>query len=71
MEGIFASLNGFTQFSTLLISLIALLFHIRWSRRATALGPTILTTLGRARDGQLLVGHMVPAALSHPLQTRV
>jgi uncharacterized protein YukE len=26
--------------------LIGLLFHIRWSRRATALGPTILTTLG-------------------------
>jgi len=36
----------FTQFSTVLISSIALLFHIRWSRRATALGPTILTTLG-------------------------
>jgi len=35
-----------TQFSTVLISSIALLFHIRWSRRATALGPTILTTLG-------------------------
>jgi hypothetical protein len=46
MERIFESLNGFTQFSTVLISLIALLFHIRWSRRASALGPTILTTLG-------------------------
>lgn len=46
MERIFESLNGFTQFSTVLISSIALLFHIRWSRRATALGPTILTTLG-------------------------
>jgi len=46
MERIFESLNGFTQFSTVLISVIALLFHIRWSRRATALGPTILTTLG-------------------------
>jgi hypothetical protein len=46
MERIFESLNGFTQFSTVLISLIALAFHLRWSRRATALGPTILTTLG-------------------------
>ncbi len=46
MERIWEGLNGFTQFSTILISSIALLFHIRWSRRATALGPTILTTLG-------------------------
>lgn len=46
MERIWESLNGFTQFSALLISFVALLFHIRWSRRATALGPTILTTLG-------------------------
>jgi methyl-accepting chemotaxis protein len=46
MDRIFESLNGFTQFSTVLISLIALAFHLRWSRRATALGPTILTTLG-------------------------
>jgi hypothetical protein len=46
MQGIWEGLNGFTQFSTLLISLIGLLFHIGWSRRATALGPTILTTLG-------------------------
>ena len=46
MERIWECLNGFTQLSTVLISSIALLFHIRWSRRATALGPTILTTLG-------------------------
>src|SRR2546430_2087970 len=46
MERIWECLNGFTEFSTVLISSIALLFHIRWSRRATALGPTILTTLG-------------------------
>jgi ABC-type transporter Mla subunit MlaD len=46
MERIWESLNGFSQFSTVLISSIALLFHVRWSRRATALGPTILTTLG-------------------------
>jgi hypothetical protein len=46
MERLWESLNGFTLFSTVLISSTALLFHIRWSRRATALGPTILTTLG-------------------------
>jgi hypothetical protein len=46
MERIWEGLNGFTQFSTVLISLVALLFHVRWSRRGTALGPTILTTLG-------------------------
>jgi hypothetical protein len=46
MERIWEHLNGFTQFSTVLISSIALLFHIMWSRRSTALGPTILTTLG-------------------------
>src|SRR5712672_2661346 len=46
MIRIWEGLNGFTQFSTVLISSIALLFHIRWTRRATALGPTILTTLG-------------------------
>jgi ABC-type transporter Mla subunit MlaD len=46
MERIWETLNGFTQFSTVLISVVGLLFHIRWSRRATALGPTILTTLG-------------------------
>jgi hypothetical protein len=46
MVRIWEGLNGFTQFSTVLISSIALLFHISWSRRATALGPTILTTLG-------------------------
>src|SRR5580700_4918208 len=46
MERVWEGLNVFTQFSTLLISSIALLFHIKWSRRATSLGPTILTTLG-------------------------
>ena len=46
MGRIWEGLNGFTQFSTVLISAVALLFHIRWSRRTTALGPTILTTLG-------------------------
>ena len=46
MEHIWESLSGLAQFSAVLISLIGLAFHIRWSRRATALGPTILTTLG-------------------------
>jgi hypothetical protein len=46
MTQIWGALNGFTQFSAVLISSIALLFHLKWSRRATALGPTILTTLG-------------------------
>lgn len=46
MERIWEGLNGFTQLSAVLITATGLLFHIRWSRRATALGPTILTTLG-------------------------
>src|SRR5437879_9912606 len=46
MERIWECFNGFTPYSTVLISSIGLLFHIRWSRRASALGPTILTTLG-------------------------
>lgn len=46
MEHIWGSLSGLAQFSAVLISLIGLAFHLRWSRRATALGPTILTTLG-------------------------
>lgn len=46
MEHIWESLSGLAQFSAVLISLIGLTFHIRWSRRSTALGPTILTTLG-------------------------
>lgn len=46
MDRIWQSLSGFTQVAAALITVAALLFHIRWSRRATALGPTILTTLG-------------------------
>lgn len=46
MGHLWESLNGLTLFSAVLISSIGLLFHLRWSRRATALGPTILTTLG-------------------------
>ena len=43
---IWASLNELTQFAIILISLIAVGFHFRWTRRNTAMGPTFLTTLG-------------------------
>lgn len=46
MDRIFESFNGLTQFSIVLISIVGLLFHVKWSRRSTALGPTILTTMG-------------------------
>lgn len=46
MEQAWESFSGFTLFSVVLISSIALVLHIRWSRRSTALGPAILTTLG-------------------------
>ena len=46
MPRIFANLNGFTQVAIAVISLIAIGFHLVWTRRSTALGPTILTTLG-------------------------
>src|SRR5215470_19256041 len=46
MEHIWANLNGLTQSAIVIITLIAVLFHVRWTRRNTALGPTFLTTLG-------------------------
>ena len=46
MQQAWESFSGFTLFSVVLISSIALVLHIRWSRRSTALGPAILTTLG-------------------------
>lgn len=46
MDQLLAALNDLTKFAILCISLIGLFFHIRWSRRATTLGPTLLTTLG-------------------------
>jgi hypothetical protein len=46
MEYIWESFSGFTLFSIVLITAIGLVLHVRWSRRTTALGPTILTTLG-------------------------
>jgi hypothetical protein len=46
MEHVWESFSAFTLFSIALISAIGLVLHLRWSRRTTALGPTILTTLG-------------------------
>ena len=46
MAHIWTNLNGLTQSAVVVITLIAVLFHIRWTRRNTALGPTFLTTLG-------------------------
>lgn len=46
MDHIWANLNGLTQSAIVFITVIAILFHIRWTRRNTALGPTFLTTLG-------------------------
>jgi hypothetical protein len=46
MGHIWGNLNGLTQSAIVMITLIAAWFHIRWTRRNTALGPTFLTTLG-------------------------
>ena len=46
MDHIWTNLNGLTQSAILVITVIAVLFHLRWTRRNTALGPTFLTTLG-------------------------
>ncbi len=46
MDRIWANLNLFTQVAIVLISLSGLAFHVRWSRRGVALGPTLLTTMG-------------------------
>jgi F0F1-type ATP synthase membrane subunit b/b' len=46
MDRIWANLNLFTQAAIVLISLSGIAFHIRWSRRGVALGPTLLTTMG-------------------------
>jgi chromosome segregation ATPase len=46
MGHIWTNLNGLTQSAIVVITLIAAVFHIRWTRRNTALGPTFLTTLG-------------------------
>jgi len=46
MLKIWDSLSPLTEFAIALIALVGIAFHVRWSRRATALGPTLLTTLG-------------------------
>jgi len=46
MDHIWTNLNGLTQSAIVVITLIAILFHLRWTRRNTAIGPTFLTTLG-------------------------
>ena len=40
------SLNPLTEFAIVFIALVGIAFHVRWSRRSTVLGPTLLTTLG-------------------------
>jgi len=46
MVNIWTNLNGLTQAAIVVITLIAIVFHVQWTRRNTALGPTFLTTLG-------------------------
>jgi molybdopterin converting factor small subunit len=46
MDHIISSLGVFTQGAIVCISLIGLILHVRWTRKATLLGPTLLTTLG-------------------------
>jgi len=46
MDHIWTNLNGLTQSAIVIITVIAILFHVRWTRRNTAIGPTFLTTLG-------------------------
>lgn len=46
MLKIWDSLGPLTGFAIALIALIGIALHVRWSRRASTLGPTLLTTLG-------------------------
>ena len=46
MVHIFGSLGVFTQSAIVCISLIGVALHVRWSRKSTSLGPTLLTTFG-------------------------
>ena len=46
MNRILLNLNPLTEYAISFISLIGLFFQVRWSRRGTTLGPTLLTTLG-------------------------
>ncbi len=46
MDRIWANLSPLTELAIVLISLAGVGFHLRWSKRSTTLGPTLLTTLG-------------------------
>lgn len=46
MEDLYRDLGQFTFLAVLLITIIAVYFHAKWSRRNLAIGPTFLTTLG-------------------------
>jgi DNA anti-recombination protein RmuC len=46
MERIWLNLSPLTELAIVLISLAGVGFHLRWSKRSAALGPTLLTTLG-------------------------
>ena len=46
MENLYRDLGDFTSLAVLLITIIALFFHAKWSRRNLTIGPTFLTTLG-------------------------
>jgi hypothetical protein len=46
MVHFFGNLGVFTQSAIVCISLIGVALHVRWSRKSTSLGPTLLTTFG-------------------------
>jgi len=46
MGRVFGSLGPVTQFAIIFITVLALWFHLKWTRKSTALGPTLLTTVG-------------------------
>jgi len=46
MDRIWANLSPLTELAIALITLAGVGFHLRWSKRSTTLGPTLLTTLG-------------------------
>jgi len=46
MDRLWANLSPLTEVAVVLITLAGLGFHLRWSRRGAALGPTLLTTMG-------------------------
>ncbi|MDP9065690.1 MAG: hypothetical protein M3O06_07500, partial [Pseudomonadota bacterium] len=46
MHKLFVSLGPFTQASILIIVILAIGLHLRWSRKVAATGPALLTTFG-------------------------